>query len=182
MFGSETHDKLDRILHLQHATLFILQRTSRFTEQELQMIDQEVQTALDKIRQTQSLAQSIVAADKLRDQQIADLKAQIAAIPVGTALSAEDKAALVDTANAIDDVNAALASAIPANTNIGSGSVGVPPASSDETNPDGSPKPQPLAGTGDQPQMPGVPVAAPAAPAPAAAASTTASPLITPAI
>lgn len=180
MFGSETHDKLDRILHLQHVILSVVIRASNISQEQQAMIDQEVQTALDKIRQTQSLAQSIVQADKLRDQQIADLKAQIAAIPVGTALSAEDKAALVDTANAIDDVNAALASAIPANTGSSSSGQTASPA---ETNPDGSPKPQPLAGTGDQPQMPGVPVAAPATPiqAPDAAVSTTASPLITPA-
>src|ERR1700753_395899 len=80
-------------------------------------LSKEVQDALDRIAQNKSLADSLAAADKLRDQQIADLKKQIADLPVGQSLSQEDHDALVKAASDLDNTNSELQSAIPANTN-----------------------------------------------------------------
>lgn len=89
-------------------------------------ISSEVQTALDKIRQTQSLVASVDAGLKLQSEQIAGLKAQIAALPTATPLSDEDKTALVEAGNDLDAINAKLQADIPANAAVtGSGSAGV---------------------------------------------------------
>ncbi len=83
-------------------------------------ISAQVQTALDGIRQTQSLVKSVedglaVQKQMLADQakQIADLQAQIAA---GGQLSADDIAALAETNADIAAVNTSLQNDIPANT------------------------------------------------------------------
>lgn len=82
-------------------------------------VSAEVQTALDGIRQTQSLVKSVeaglaVQTQMIADQgkQIADLQAQIAA---GGTLSADDLAALAETNKDIADVNTSLQADIPAN-------------------------------------------------------------------
>lgn len=87
-------------------------------EKQIMAISSEVQTALDKIRQTQSLVASVDAGLKLQSQQIADLKAQIAALPTATPLSDEDKAALVEAGNDLDAINAKLQADIPANATV----------------------------------------------------------------
>lgn len=79
-------------------------------------INAAIGNALDQIRQTRGLLDAVVAADQLRDQQIADLKAQIANLQVGEVLTDEDKAGLAEIANDIADVNTALAAAVPENT------------------------------------------------------------------
>jgi hypothetical protein len=131
------------------------------------MLDREVQDAVDKIHKTQSLTDSLVAADVLRDKQIADLKAQIAAIPAGTALSDEDKAALLEATNNIDAVNAKLQTAIPANTETTAGPLVVPAAEGAILVADpNAPRPDPLPGTGAPPSLPSPPPAAVVVPEP----------------
>ena len=83
-------------------------------------VSAQIQSALDGIRQTQSLVKSVedglaVQKQMLADQakQIADLQAQIAA---GGQLSADDLAALAETNADIAAVNTSLQSDIPANT------------------------------------------------------------------
>jgi len=83
-------------------------------------VSAQVQSALDAIRQTQSLVKSVedglaVQNGMLADQakQIADLQAQIAA---GGQLGADDIAALAETNADIAAVNTSLQNDIPANT------------------------------------------------------------------
>jgi hypothetical protein len=77
-------------------------------------VSAEVQTALDAVRQTKSLVQSVDAGIKVNNTLITDLQAQIAALQAGQVLSADDKAALAETASTLADVNTQLASDIPA--------------------------------------------------------------------
>lgn len=107
-------------------------------------VSAQVQTALDGIRQTQSLVKAVgdglaLQSKMIADQsaQIADLQAQIAA---GATLGADDLAALAETNADIADVNTSLQSDIPAN-------VPAPPSSPP---PSAAPAsgPTPLAGTG----------------------------------
>lgn len=107
-------------------------------------VSAQVQTALDGIRQTQSLVKSVgdglaLQSKMIEDQgkQIADLQAQIAA---GAQLSADDLAALSETNADIADVNTSLQSDIPANVTP------APSPSAPAADPAG--KPMPLAGTG----------------------------------
>jgi hypothetical protein len=79
-------------------------------------VSPEVQAALDAVRQTQSLVQSVHAGIQVNNTLILDLQAQIAALQAGTVLSADDKAALVETAADLAAVNTQLASDIPAGT------------------------------------------------------------------
>jgi len=79
-------------------------------------VSQEVQDALDLVRTTKSLVQSVDAGIKVNNTLIVDLQAQIAALQAGQVLSADDKAALAETAQDLKDVNTQLASDIPAGT------------------------------------------------------------------
>ena len=82
----------------------------------LMTVSQEVQDALDLVRTTKSLVQSVDAGIKVNNTLIVDLQAQIAALQAGQVLSADDKAALAETAQDLKDVNTQLASDIPAGT------------------------------------------------------------------
>ena len=113
----------------------------------LMTVSAQVQTALDGIRQTQSLVKSVgdglaLQSKMIADQgkQIADLQAQVAA---GTALSADDIAALSETNADIANVNASLTADIPANTAPAHDAA--PAQVQAEPKPDA---PAPLAGTG----------------------------------
>jgi len=97
-------------------------------EQLVMAVSAEIQTALDGIRQTQSILKSLeaglaVQTKMLADQgaQIADLQAQVAA---GRVMSADDLAALAETNADIASVNTSLQADIPANT----GAAGAGPA------------------------------------------------------
>ena len=69
-------------------------------------VSQQVQTVLDKVTQTQSLAQSLEAASQAQGQLISQLQAQIAALQPGQSLSQDDINALTTTANDLDAINA----------------------------------------------------------------------------
>jgi len=84
-------------------------------ESNIMTVSPEVQAALDAVRQTQTLVQAVDAGIKVNNALIVDLQAQIAALQAGTVLSADDKAALVETAADLAAVNTQLASDIPAN-------------------------------------------------------------------
>lgn len=86
------------------------------------MISQQVQAVLDRAKQNQSLTQSVDLGMQALSQQVATLQATIAALPVGNALSDDDKAALTEAASDLDTSIATLQKDIPANTPAAPGS------------------------------------------------------------
>lgn len=138
-------------------------------------ISKQVQDALDRIHQTQSLVQSVKQASDLQGQQISTLTGKVtelqAKVDGGGQIGADDLAALSEITSDIDTVNAQLQSAIPANTSgnssgsqTGSGSTGTGSDASQSSGASGSVAdsqagdasaqgsdggaPKPLAGTG----------------------------------
>lgn len=128
------------------------------------MISQQVQDALTRIQQTQTLAASVAQGLQLQSGQIAtltqtvaDLNAKLAA---GGTLGSDDLGALTEISNDIDQVNAQLQQAIPANTSGSSAGAGASPsAAAGQPAPNGPSGPtgdagvadntaKPLAGTG----------------------------------
>ncbi len=83
-------------------------------------VSAEIQSALDGIRQTQSLVKSVEAGLVVQTKMIADQSALIvelqAKIDSGKKLSADDLAALAETNADIAEVNTSLQADIPANT------------------------------------------------------------------
>ncbi len=120
-------------------------------------VTREIQLAVDKIHNDENALAAAAAANALQASQIADLQAKIAAVPVGTVLSDEDKKALMDAVNDVGDTNTALATAVPANVapSAQPGPVVVPPAPL----PDDplAPRPDPIAGTGQSGTVPLMP-------------------------
>jgi len=88
-------------------------------------ISPEVQTAVDEIRKDRDLIASMRKADDLRDQQLADLRAQVAAHP---SLSDEDKKALTDAVSDAQDLNHSLEGPVVANTQPAPPIPAAPPA------------------------------------------------------
>lgn len=109
------------------------------------MISAEVKAILDRAKQNSSLVQSVDLGMKGLSKQVADLQAQISALPAGNVLSDDDKAALSEAASDLDTAITTLQSDIPANTQAN----GVSAPQGDQSSAqggDGAPKP--LAGTG----------------------------------
>jgi phage shock protein A len=126
LFGFHKHREEDPLEGASPAEIelyFMLTHIIKRMEQIAMAVSAEVQTVLDEIKQTKSLAQSVDAGVKLMQGQITDLQNQIAALQAGTVLSAEDKAALVQGAQDLADTNTSLQSDIPANTG-GTGGTG----------------------------------------------------------
>lgn len=99
-------------------------------QRELKMISAQVQAVLDKARANNNLVTAIHQRQQAMAQQISDLQAQIAALPVGQVLSDEDKAGLVETANDLDTSNSTLTTDTTANTpqaSAGAAAAGSPP-------------------------------------------------------
>lgn len=127
-------------------------------------ISKQVQDALDRIHQTQSLVQSVKQASDLQGQQISTLTDKVTALQAkvdgGGQIGADDLAALSEITSDIDTVNAQLQSAIPANTqgNDGSGASqgGPAPSSGSSNDPNGqqatggTPQPDQQQSQGDQ--------------------------------
>lgn len=78
------------------------------------MISPEVQATLDEVRQTKSLVDSVRGGVEISNKLITDLQAQIAAMPAGGVLSQEDKDALIQELVEMKEVNAELATVVPA--------------------------------------------------------------------
>lgn len=76
-------------------------------------VSKEVKAAVDQIRKDKDVISSMRKADDVRDQQLADLKAQLADHP---SLSDEDKKALTDAVGDIQGTNDELGGAVTANT------------------------------------------------------------------
>lgn len=76
----------------------------------------EVQSAVDEIRRNKSLTQSLMDANKLLGQKIADLQAKVDAIPAEEHLSQEDKDALLAEVAELDALNDQLESTTKDNT------------------------------------------------------------------
>lgn len=158
-------EEIDLLIDIYGQNAFII----AFLKESNMAITKQVQDALDRIHQTQSLVQSVKQASDLQGQQIGTLTQKVtelqAKIDGGGQIGPDDLAALSEITSDIDTVNAQLQSAIPANTQASSGGVGAQSgsASTDPANPNNStgsapqgdqsgaadtPKPQPLAGTG----------------------------------
>lgn len=137
-------------------------------------VSREVQLAVDEIhRDRDALSAARKANDLLASQlsdqagQVADLKSQVSALKVGAPLSDDDKKALLDAVNGVGDaVNEAgettdkLADAVPANVATspadGAAPVGPVPPTPPEHNID-APRPDPIAGTGQNGTVPLMP-------------------------
>jgi hypothetical protein len=123
----------------------------------LQMITPQIQDALDRIRQTQTLAHSISQALQLQSTQIGTLTDKVTELQnkldQGGTISADDLAAVAEISGDIDTVNAELQSAVPANTQTPKpgipGGSEPPAASGDQSNPN---QPAPTTPPIDQPQ------------------------------
>lgn len=139
-------------------------------------VSREVQMAVDEIhrdRDALSAARKAneLLASQLSDQagQVSDLKSQVSALKVGAPLSDDDKKALLDAVNGVgDSINEAgetsdkLADAVPANVatspagNSGMANGGPVPPTPPEHNID-APRPDPIAGTGQNGTVPLMP-------------------------
>lgn len=137
-------------------------------------VSREVQLAVDEIHRerdalTAARKANELLAGQLSDQagQVADLKSQVSALKVGAPLSDDDKKALLDAVNGVGDaVNEAgettdkLADAVPANVDTTSaptaaqgGIVAPTPPPNDAS----APRPDPIAGTGQNGTVPLMP-------------------------
>ena len=119
LFGFHHHrcdDPLEGASPAEIELYFMLTHIIKRMEQIAMAISAEVQDVLDKIKSNTSLVQSVDAALKAEAAQITDLQNQIAALEVGTVLSAEDKAALAQGGADLAATNAALQADVPANT------------------------------------------------------------------
>lgn len=129
-------------------------------------VSREVQLAVDEIhRERDALTAARKANDLLASQlsdqagQVADLKSQVSALKVGAPLSDDDKKALLDAVNGVGDaVNEAsettdrLAVAVPANVDTSSA-----PAAPAQGGVIAAPRPDPIAGTGQNGTVPLMP-------------------------
>lgn len=129
----------ERFRHLEQS-LAKLRETLEMT------ISPKIQEALDRIRQTQDIAKSVVDANKLLADQNGKLSAKVAELQgkldAGGTISAEDLDAVTEIISDTDMVNAQLKTAIPESTsvepNAGSGTqagASSPPADPNMGNP-----------------------------------------------
>jgi len=79
-------------------------------------LDAQVQRLVDAVAANTNAVKSAQDALALEANQIADLKAQIAAIQPGQAIDAEDLAAITKAADDLQATNTALQAAVPQNT------------------------------------------------------------------
>ena len=84
----------------------------------LMAISKEVQDQVDRTKELKDIIQSVDQGMKALAAQVSDLTAKLAAVPTAPAqaMSDEDKAALVQSANDTQDLINTLKSDIPANT------------------------------------------------------------------
>lgn len=82
-------------------------------------LNANVQKLVDDVAKNSDLAKSILAAQDLQNQQIADLKAQLASIVPGQPVDQENLDAINKAVTQIEDTNTALATAVPAGTPAG---------------------------------------------------------------
>lgn len=129
----------------------------------------EVQSVLDKVRSTATLVGSVDAGVGAMRLQIADLINKLNAPPVVAALSEEDHAALVETADDLDAMAVTLQKDIPTSVPIAPAAAApaaapVVPATQEEDSAAASAA-TPLAGTAPPADAAPAPDAPPAAPA-----------------
>lgn len=118
--SERVHEQLSRVERMQ-ASIIREIRT---------MITPQIQDALDRIRQTQSLVHSVKQASDLQTAKIGELTAKVtelqAKVDAGGAITSDDLSAVAEIASDADQINAELQSAIPANT--GPGPADAPPS------------------------------------------------------
>jgi len=125
-------------------------------------VSREVQLAVDEIHRERDALRAAAKANDLLAGQLLDLRHQVSVLQVGAPLSDDDKKALLDAVNEAGETNEKLAVAVPANVapakgglQAGVGPAPVPPTPP-EHNPD-APRPDPIAGTGQNGTVPLMP-------------------------
>lgn len=118
-------------------------------------VSKEVQLAVDEIHRERNALAAAAKANELQGSQIADLESQIEALQPGH-LSDEDKQALLNAVNEASDTNSQIATAVPANVATAPASAGPVPPTPPDHNPD-APRPDPIAGTGQNGTVPLMP-------------------------
>src|SRR5260221_7498817 len=94
---------------------FLFALSNAQNQQRMKDMDARISKAIEDIAATKSIAQSVEAAFPVLAQQIADLKAQIAAIQArGDVATSADLDALAVAAADLEQTNTALAAAVPA--------------------------------------------------------------------
>jgi hypothetical protein len=105
--------------------------TNQQLKELIMTVSAQVQTVLDKVTQTETLEQSVVAGLQAQATQIAALNAKIAALQAQPSIQPDDLAALATIGTDLDGINQGLTTAIPANTPAASASAGTATASAD---------------------------------------------------
>lgn len=127
-------EEIDLLVDIYGQNAFISQYLKEFH----MAITKQVQDALDRIHQTQSLVVSVKQGSDLQNQQIATLNGKItdlqAKLDAGGTIGPDDLGALSEISSDIDTVNTQLQSAIPANTGA-AGSAGASQGTSSPTAP-----------------------------------------------
>lgn len=82
-------------------------------------LNANVQKLVDDVAKNSDLSKSILAAQDLQAQQIADLKTQLASIQPGQPIDDENLTAINNMVSTIEQTNTALGTAVPASTPAG---------------------------------------------------------------
>lgn len=116
-------------------------------------ISQEVQDLVAKVRNNSTLVASVDAGIAALRLQISNQQAQINALPVGGSLSADDKAALIQSGNELDATAVQLQNDIPANVPVPAAAPpsAAPVSDTHEADAAAASAATPLAGTGTSP-------------------------------
>lgn len=122
---------IEAAIFLDEVRALVAMNAPHVIRNELMAIQASIQKLIDDVAKNRDLVQSVRAAQDLQNQQIADLKAQLASIVPGQPVDEENLTAINAAVATIEETNAALETAIPASTHA-------------------DPKPAPL-GTADQP-------------------------------
>lgn len=134
-------------IHHHHHEHSVAQLHLLAIRRELNVISQEIQDVLDRARQEHDLVKAIDLRQTAMMKQISDLLGQVKALPTGTALSDEDKAALVEAATDLDESISTLTADTTANVPL---QTDAPPAVGDGTETQPVPQGQPI--NPDEPQ------------------------------
>jgi hypothetical protein len=112
MFNAEINRKLDLITRLLVRLLHLVENEGEY----LMALQPEVQALVDQVTANTNSAQAAQAALKAEADQITALQAQIAGISPGAPIDAEDLQAIKDATAQLQQTNAAMQTAVPANT------------------------------------------------------------------
>lgn len=96
----------------------LFQRGPNLERRLLMALQASVQKLIDDVAKNGDLVKAMLAGQDLQNKQIADLKAQIASIVPGQSIDQENLDAINAQVAVIEQTNAALATAVPAGTQL----------------------------------------------------------------